>query len=88
MGIKLSVFSKDQLLQLQRDLEYELARREALSQQSDDIENTSDNRDQTAVMRYQHPLRPSLQWSGKGRAPLWMVELQDSRYTKEDLSIE
>lgn len=88
MGIKLSVFTRGQLLQLQRDLEYELARRDELSKQSDSIENSVNDRDQTVVMRYQHPLKPSLQWSGKGRAPLWMVELQDSGYSKEDLSIE
>ena len=38
--------------------------------------------------RYRHPDDPSLTWTGKGRAPTWITQLEDNGHNREDFLIE
>ena len=36
---------------------------------------------------YRHPVEPELTWTGRGRAPLWMVELENNGNKRSELLI-
>lgn len=38
--------------------------------------------------KYAHPENPSLTWSGRGRTPKWVTEMQDAGRDLEDLKIK
>lgn len=41
-----------------------------------------------ADAQYAHPSDPSKTWSGRGRRPLWLKELEESGYSLEQLRIK
>lgn len=41
----------------------------------------------TVKAKYQHPTNPSLQWTGRGRKPLWVQELLNQGRTLESITI-
>jgi len=85
MKIKMSVLSKDDLLRIIEDAKKELAEREIRASQYREEDNEANEPATTGV--YQHPIRTNLIWSGRGRAPMWMIELLESGYQKEELRI-
>ena len=40
-----------------------------------------------AKPKYRHPAQPDLTWTGRGRAPLWMVELETRGKNRAELLI-
>ncbi|WP_018122371.1 H-NS family nucleoid-associated regulatory protein [Wohlfahrtiimonas chitiniclastica] len=38
-------------------------------------------------MKYRHPTDPSIQWSGRGKMPIWMRDLIEQGATKDDFLI-
>jgi DNA-binding protein H-NS len=38
--------------------------------------------------KYRHPNDPEMTWTGRGRTPLWIVDLIDSGFSLNDLLIE
>ena len=40
-----------------------------------------------AKPKYRHPTEPELTWTGRGRAPLWMVELESNGKSRSELLI-
>ena len=38
-----------------------------------------------AKPKYRHPAEPELTWTGRGRAPLWMVELENNGKSRSEL---
>ena len=40
-----------------------------------------------AKPKYRHPAQPELTWTGRGRAPLWMVELETNGKDRAELLI-
>ena len=54
----------------------------------DDLLGTGATRKRTpAKPKYRHPAQPDLTWSGRGRAPLWMVSLETSGKNRAELLI-
>lgn len=50
-------------------------------------EDTVDGR-ATVAPKYAHPKDPSLTWTGRGRAPKWVVALEQSGVSREQMLIE
>ena len=40
-----------------------------------------------AKPKYRHPAEPELTWTGRGRSPLWMVELENNGKSRFELLI-
>lgn len=38
-------------------------------------------------MKYRHPTDPTIEWSGRGKMPIWMKELTEHGAKKEDFLI-
>ena len=102
MNIDLSEMSRDDLLQLQKQIKSAIksfeARRmkEALAAaQAAASEHGFSLADLTgapkakraAPAKYQHPENPEVTWSGRGRKPAWFAELVDAGHSAEDLLI-
>ncbi|MBQ69418.1 hypothetical protein CL689_05095 [Candidatus Saccharibacteria bacterium] len=85
MKIKMSVLTKDDLLRLIDDAKKELAEREIRASQYREEDAESESTPPSGM--YQHPIRTNLIWSGRGRAPMWMLELLESGYQKEELRV-
>lgn len=85
MKIKMSVLTKEDLLRLIDDANKELSERERRAAQYSETEPVQDEPASSGM--YQHPVRTNLKWSGRGRAPMWMLELIESGYQKEELRV-
>lgn len=85
MKLKLSVLALDELEKLCEEIQGEIASRKARILAGDRLDSISQRQDSTA--RYAHPMRPHLQWTGRGRTPSWMNELLESGYEKESLRV-
>ncbi len=54
----------------------------------DDLLGTVATRKRTpAKPKHRHPAEPELTWTGRGRAPLWMVELENNGKSRSELLI-
>ena len=59
-----------------------------LSYSLDDLLGAVATRKRTpAKPKYRHPVEPELTWTGRGRAPLWMVELENNGNNRSELLI-
>jgi DNA-binding protein H-NS len=38
--------------------------------------------------RYRHPDDPSITWSGKGRAPSWLIQLEEQGRSREEFMVD
>jgi DNA-binding protein H-NS len=101
VGIDLSSLDRDDLVQLQKDIEAALRsyqkrkRDEALREMEKvaekhgialkDVVNGGTKRS-VQVPKYRHPENPALTWSGRGRQPSWFKEAIDT-VNREDLLI-
>jgi DNA-binding protein H-NS len=102
VGIDLSSLDRDDLVQLQKDIEAALRsyqkrkRDEALREMEKvaekhgialkDVVNGGTKRS-VQVPKYRHPENPALTWSGRGRQPSWFKEAIDTGVNRDDLLI-
>ena len=101
-GVDLSKLDRDELLQLQKDVEaalrnYEKRKRdEALSEMQKVAEKhglalkdvmPGGTKRSVRVPKYRHPENPSLTWSGRGRQPDWFKEAMEAGHSRDDLLI-
>lgn len=54
---------------------------------SDEAEASTDGRASVAP-KYAHPRDSSLTWTGRGRAPKWVLALEEEGLSREDMLIE
>ncbi len=101
-SIDLSTLDRDELLQLQKDVEISLRsqekrkRDEALNEMQKVAEKhglalkdvmKGGSRRSAPVPKYKHPENPALTWSGRGRQPAWFKEAMDAGNNRDDLLI-
>ena len=101
-GVDLSTFDREELLQLQKDVDQALRtfekrkREEALIEMEavarkhglslKDVTQNGSGRAQAAP-KYRHPENPALTWSGRGRQPTWYKEALEAGTEPEQLLI-
>ena len=102
-GADLGVLRRDQLLQLEKDIEkalrsYEKRKRdEALREMQlvaekhgialKDVVQASGSNRSIPAPKYRHPGNPARTWSGRGRQPAWFKEAIDAGQSRDDLLI-
>lgn len=88
MKVKLSVFTLEDLERLEKELKVEIQQRKERIKLARETERQAAGPfDLAPEARFIHPMRPNLQWTGRGRMPTWMSELIESGYRKEDLRV-
>ncbi len=100
--VDLSELGRDELLQLQKDVEaslrsYEKRKRDqALSEMQKVAEKhgfalkdvmQGGTKRNVQVAKYKHPENPALTWSGRGRQPGWFKEALEAGHSRDQLLI-
>ena len=101
-SVDLSALDRDELLQLNKDVEnalksYEKRKRDEALREMElvaqkhgialkDVVQGGPKRSKQ-VPKYKHPEVPALTWSGRGRQPAWFKEAIDAGHSRDDLLV-
>ncbi len=86
--IDLRVLSFDELKQVARDVEGEMAERYGVSVETFLNPAEKGGRKEKAPVKYRNPTNPHQTWTGKGRQPTWVKEVVAGGATLEGMEIE
>lgn len=81
--------AKRELADKARELGYSIEELFGAAKRGRPAAEAPDASDGRAVVapKYAHPKDPSLTWTGRGRAPKWVVALEESGVSREDMLI-